>query len=138
LNVRFEERLAERTRIAQELHDTLLQGVLSASMQLHVANDQIDTEAPSKPLVMRVLELMGELLKMAKRGARACGIERGTQDLDQAFSRIREKLAVHTTADFSVIVEGPPRSLRPAIRDEVYWIGGSGGGMHSVTRVRRP
>src|SRR5207245_2104908 len=33
LNVRFEERLAERTRIAQELHDTLLQGFLSASMQ---------------------------------------------------------------------------------------------------------
>src|SRR5262249_3159164 len=29
LNVRFEERLAERTRIAQELHDTLLQGFLS-------------------------------------------------------------------------------------------------------------
>ena len=37
INVRFEERLAERTRIAQELHDTLLQGFLSASMQLHVA-----------------------------------------------------------------------------------------------------
>ncbi|MCU1313190.1 MAG: putative two-component system sensor kinase, partial [Acidobacteriaceae bacterium] len=31
LNARFQERLAERTRIAQELHDTLLQGVLSAS-----------------------------------------------------------------------------------------------------------
>ena len=28
LNVRFEERLAERTRIAQDLHDTLLQGFL--------------------------------------------------------------------------------------------------------------
>ena len=40
LNVRFEERLAERTRIAQELHDTLLQGFLSASMQLHVAADR--------------------------------------------------------------------------------------------------
>jgi signal transduction histidine kinase len=37
MNVRFEERLAERTRIAQDLHDTLLQGFLSASMQLHVA-----------------------------------------------------------------------------------------------------
>jgi signal transduction histidine kinase len=34
LNGRFEERLAERVRVAQELHDTLLQGVLSASMQL--------------------------------------------------------------------------------------------------------
>src|ERR1700690_821308 len=41
LNLRFEERLAERTRVAQELHDTLLQGVLSASMQLHVAVDQL-------------------------------------------------------------------------------------------------
>src|SRR5262249_17494139 len=37
LHLRFEERLAERTQIAQELHDTLLQGVISASMQLHVA-----------------------------------------------------------------------------------------------------
>ncbi len=35
LNVRFDERLAERMRIAHELHDTLLQGFLSASMQLH-------------------------------------------------------------------------------------------------------
>jgi len=34
LNLGFEARLAERTRIAQELHDTLLQGFLSASMHL--------------------------------------------------------------------------------------------------------
>jgi signal transduction histidine kinase len=31
MRVRFEERLAERTRIARQLHDTLLQGFLSAS-----------------------------------------------------------------------------------------------------------
>jgi len=36
LNIGFEERLGERTRIAQELHDTLLQGLLATSMQLHV------------------------------------------------------------------------------------------------------
>src|ERR1700722_12531067 len=41
LNVAFQERLSERTRIAQELHDTLLQGVLSASLQLDVAEDQL-------------------------------------------------------------------------------------------------
>lgn len=39
LNLRFEERLAERARIAQEIHDTLLQGFLSASMQLHILID---------------------------------------------------------------------------------------------------
>jgi Histidine kinase len=49
LNLRFEERLAERTRIAQDLHDTLLQGVVSASMQLHVANEQLPADSPAKP-----------------------------------------------------------------------------------------
>ena len=48
ITVRFEERLAERTRIAQDLHDTLLQGFLSASMQLHVAVDQIPPDSPEK------------------------------------------------------------------------------------------
>jgi len=51
LTLRFEERLAERTRIAQDLHDTLLQGLVSASMQLHVANDHLDDNSPAKPLV---------------------------------------------------------------------------------------
>jgi ligand-binding sensor domain-containing protein len=45
LNMRFEERLAERTRIAQELHDTLLQGFLSASMQLNVAVDGLPPDS---------------------------------------------------------------------------------------------
>ncbi len=49
LNLRFEERLGERTRIAQELHDTLLQGFLSASMQLHVAVDRLPEDSPEKP-----------------------------------------------------------------------------------------
>ena len=46
--MRFEERLAERTRIAQELHDTLLQGFVSASMQLHVAADALPEDSPAQ------------------------------------------------------------------------------------------
>src|SRR5262249_27109419 len=34
LTLRMEERVAERTRIAQDLHDTVLQGLLSVSLQL--------------------------------------------------------------------------------------------------------
>jgi signal transduction histidine kinase len=74
MNMRFEERLAERTRIAQELHDTLLQGFLSASMQLHVADDQLAPESPAKPFVGRVLELMGRVIdegRNAVRGSRS-------------------------------------------------------------------
>ena len=124
LNVRFEERLAERTRIAQELHDTLLQGVLSASMQLNVANDQMEANAPFKPLVTRVLELMGRVVDDGRSAVRGLRVSReGTQALDQAFSRVPQELAVQGNAAFRVVVEGPQRLLHPVIRDEVYRIG---------------
>src|SRR6185503_13449053 len=41
-------RLEERTRIAQELHDTLLQSFFSASMQLGVAVEAIPADSPVK------------------------------------------------------------------------------------------
>ena len=124
LNVRFEERLRERTRIAQELHDTLLQGFLSASMQLHVAVDQLPPESPAKPLVSRVVELMGQVIeegRNAVRGLRAP--ENGSHNLEQAFSRIAQELAGQAEIDFRIIVEGRPRPLHPVLRDEVYRIG---------------
>jgi signal transduction histidine kinase len=124
LNVRFEERLAERTRIAQELHDTLLQGFLSASMQLHVAVDQVPDDSPAKPRLRRVLDSMGDVIdegRNAVRGLRSP--DRGSDDLEQAFSRIGSELDISDTFGFRVIVEGTPRSLHPVIRDEVYRIG---------------
>jgi len=124
LHARFEERLAERTRIAQELHDTLLQGVLSASMQLNVANDQLASDAAVKPIITRVIELMEHVVEEGRgalRGLRLSGA--GTQDLHQAFCRIPQELAFPATANFRVIVEGSVRTLHPIIRDEVHRIG---------------
>jgi signal transduction histidine kinase/ligand-binding sensor domain-containing protein len=124
LNVRFEERLAERMRIAQELHDTLLQGVLSASMQLNVANDQLSSESPAKPLVRRVLELMGQVIEDGRRALRGLRVSRdGVLELDRAFSRVPQDLALEGSVDFRVIVEGQARPLHPIIHDEVYLIG---------------
>jgi len=124
LNMRFEERLAERTRIAQELHDTLLQGFLSASMQLHVAEERLPETSPAKPLVRRVLELMQDVIeegRNALRGLRSPGNTPG--ELDEAFSRVPEELGSRGAVNFRVIVEGQPRLLRPFIRDDVYRMG---------------
>ena len=124
LNMRFEERLAERARIAQELHDTLLQGVLSASMQLHVANARLGTDSPAKPLVSRVLELMGGVIEDGRNAIRGLRVTKeNAQDLDQAFLRIPQELLVQSQAEFHVLVEGAARALHPVIRDEVYTIG---------------
>jgi len=124
LSVRFEERLAERTRIAQELHDTLLQGFLSASMQLHVAVDRLPPDSPARPPLGRVLQLMAQVIdegRKAVRGLRSS--ESVSLDLEHAFSRIQHELGFQEEIGLKIIVEGQPRPLRPILRDEVYRIG---------------
>jgi signal transduction histidine kinase len=123
LNLRFEARLAERTRIAQDLHDTLLQGVISASMQLHVANDHIPDDSPAKPLIDRVMQLMGQVVdegRDAVRGLRSAYAN--SDDLGTAFAQIGEEFRTDQTKDYSVIVEGTPQELHPIIRDTAYRI----------------
>jgi signal transduction histidine kinase len=124
LNIRFQERLAERTRIAQELHDTLLQGFVSASMQLDVAEDQLPDDSPAKPLLGRILQLMGRVTeegRNALRGLRTADSD--SRDLELAFSRMRQELAIDEKIGYRVVAQSTRRPLRPAIRDEVYRIG---------------
>lgn len=124
LNIRFEERLAERTRIAQELHDTLLQGVISASMQLHVAAADLPADSPARSQLGHIQRLMGQVIeegRNAVRGLRSVGDD--SLGLEHALARVRQELAVGEQAGFRVVVEGGPRPLRPAVRDEVYRIG---------------
>jgi signal transduction histidine kinase len=124
LNMRFEERLAERTRIAQDLHDTLLQGFLSASMQLHVANEYLERDSPAKQLLTRVLELMGQVIEEGRTTVGALrSSASSSMNLEQAFSRVKQEFAGQENVDFHVIAEGAMRPLHPLIRDEIYRIG---------------
>jgi signal transduction histidine kinase len=124
LTMRFEARLAERTRIAQDLHDTLLQGLMSASMQLHVANDYLAEDSQAKPLVKRVMELMTQVIEEGRDAVRGLRSTSGNaDDLETAFSQIGQQLGNGEAQDYRVIVEGKPAQLHPIIRDEAYRIG---------------
>jgi ligand-binding sensor domain-containing protein/signal transduction histidine kinase len=122
LNVRFEERLAERTRIAQELHDTLLQGVMSVSMQLRSAFDDLPADTPNRQELERVLLLMSRVTDEGRVAVRGLRTESG-DDLEQAFCLVQHEYASRNDADFQVTVEGHVRTIHPLIRDEVYRIG---------------
>jgi ligand-binding sensor domain-containing protein/signal transduction histidine kinase len=124
LNIRFQERLAERMRIAQELHDTLLQGVLSASLQLDVAEEQVPENSPAKPRLQRVLQLLAKVTeegRNALRGLRSPETDHG--NLETAFSKMRQEFAVEDKPGYRVIASNTPRPVRPMIRDQVYRIG---------------
>jgi signal transduction histidine kinase len=127
LDVQFKERLSERARIAQDLHDTLLQGLLSASMQLHVVDDQLPADAAAKPRIRRVLDLLEQIIDESRdaiRGLRPSN--RGPRDLERALLRSYEELGFRQEVSqiaFRFIVVGAARPLHPAIHDEIYLIG---------------
>jgi signal transduction histidine kinase/ligand-binding sensor domain-containing protein len=124
LSVRFQDRLAERTRIAQELHDTLLQGVLSATLQLDVVEDQTPQDSPTKPMLRRVLELMAHVTEEGRNALRGLRTQESHNlSLETSLSRVRQEFANDENANYRVKSQVGTRPLRPMIRDEVYRIG---------------
>jgi signal transduction histidine kinase/ligand-binding sensor domain-containing protein len=124
LDRRFEARLAERTRVAQELHDTLLQGFLSASMQLHVAVDELSPGEPARNRFYRVQQLMSQVIeegRQALQGLRSTD-RSADDDLEPSLSRIPGELGMQDLASFRVVAEGRARPLLPVVRDEIYRI----------------
>jgi len=124
MRVRFEERLAERTRVAQELHDTLLQDLLSASMQLHVAAEQLPNDSPAKAPLKKVQDLLARVIDEGRNAVRGLrGQDAASSDLQRAFAGMSDELDVAQDVAYHVVVEGRDRPLQPSIRDEVYRIG---------------
>lgn len=124
MNVRFEERLAERTRIAQDLHDTLLQDFLSASMQLYLAVERLPENSPERGNFEQVRQLMDRAIAEGRNTVRGLrSIAEDSLDLEQAFSRMEREFDVERRIQLRVTAVGKPRSLHPIIRDEVYRIG---------------
>jgi signal transduction histidine kinase len=116
LTARFEERLAERTRVAQILHDTLLQGVISASMQLNVAVDQLPADSPALAPLRHVLQSMGQVVEEGGTTLRGLSSPReGIHELEQFLSRIPEELNVQGDVDIRVSAEGPVLPLKSSI-----------------------
>ncbi|MGD0136154.1 MAG: triple tyrosine motif-containing protein, partial [Bryobacteraceae bacterium] len=125
LTIRMQERVNERFRIARELHDTVLQGLASASLQLEVADRQIGSDTIAKPLVQRISRLLRQLIDESRHTVRGLRLQHSEEEsLERALTQISNDLAAPRKVKYQVIVEGTPRSLRPPVREEVFRIGG--------------
>ena len=125
LTMRMQERINERTRIARELHDTVLQGLASASLQLEVADRQIPGDSTAKPLVQRISKMLRQLMDESRHTVRGLRLRHSEEEnLERALTQISNDLAAPRKIKYQVVVEGTPRSLRPFVRDEIYRIGG--------------
>ncbi len=121
MTIRMEERLDERTRIARDIHDTLLQGLLSASLQLSIANSQVPPQTKGKPLLLRVSELLHQMIDESRNTVRGLRV-RHLAALEDAIAQIPRNLNFNEHPEIAIHVNGTRRTLRQHVRDEVYWI----------------
>src|SRR6185295_6994460 len=127
-DVTLEARVGERTRIARELHDTLLQsfhGLLLRFQTVSFLLPTRPTEATEKldAAIAHAARATTEG-RDAVQGLRAATVE--SNDLAVAIRTLGDELATeasaHQPSTFDVAVEGDMRALRPVVRDEIYRI----------------
>lgn len=127
-NMRLEERVSERTRIARDLHDTLLQSFQGVLLRFQTAHVLFPTRpADAQRILESTIDQAAHAItegREAVQGLRASTVE--TNDLVPAITKLGEELTAEASGDravgLCVEVQGVPRSLHPIVRDEVYRI----------------
>ena len=129
-NARLDERVEERTRIARELHDTLLQSFQAALFEFQAARNLF---SKGRADAIRTLEsAIGAAQGAIVEGRNAIqGLRRNPDPqapLEQLLRIAGEELASSQVSNgktpaFRVTVEGTAQALSPLLQDEVFQIG---------------
>jgi signal transduction histidine kinase len=129
-NITLGARVNERTRIARDLHDTLLQSFQALLYRLQ----SVRRVLPDRPeeAAQRLDSAIDQTAQAITEGRDAVHDLRSStavaNDLAQAIGTLGEDLAAQPNnrhaAVFGVQVEGTPRDLHPILRDEVFRIAG--------------
>ena len=117
-------RLEVRTRIVHELHDTLFQGFVGASLLLDQAVEETPADSPSKPTLSRALRLVRQALEEGRAAIRGINAPSpALSSLEQAFSNLASEVTAGQGPRLRIFVQGKPRNLNPAIQEQLFLVG---------------
>src|SRR6185312_8172388 len=128
-NLRLDERVNERTRIARDLHDTLLQSFQGLMLRFQSARDLLPAQpAKAGEALDGALDRADEAIaegRDAIQNLRSSATV--SNELAQAITSLAEELGSRpdgekSSAMFRMSVEGPPRELHPIVRDDIQGI----------------
>ena len=129
-DVTLEARVSERTRIARDLHDTLLQSFQGLLLKFQsvlkiLPESQLEARQRLESALNQAAAAITEG-RDAVQGLRSSAFE--TNDLANSIIAIGKELTRDAPAAdppaIAVEVEGGPRQLNPVVRDEAYRIAG--------------
>ncbi|HUO59438.1 MAG TPA: triple tyrosine motif-containing protein [Candidatus Acidoferrales bacterium] len=127
-DITLEARVGERTRIARDLHDTLLQSAHGVLLQFQAVSLLLPGRpSEAKKQLDRAIDKTSAFITEARdqvQGLRTSTVQ--TNDLAIAISTLGEERVADATnprpVEFHVAVEGETRNLHPIVRDEIYKI----------------
>jgi signal transduction histidine kinase/ligand-binding sensor domain-containing protein len=122
---RMEAQLAERERIARELHDTLLQSFQGLLLRFQAVAKRLP-EGSERQKLSSVIADASQAIGEGRNAIEHVRPPTAGKDLANALRDIGEELARNSgegpTPALQVDVHGTPRTLHPIVRDEIYRI----------------
>lgn len=122
MSVLLETQLKERKRIAQELHDTLLQGFTGIGLKLDaLANTLPPALGATKEQLQRILERSDEYLVEARRAVwelRSPSLET-VAEFSEALKKVCERALQGTAIELRFGTNGVACKLAPAVEDNL-------------------
>jgi ligand-binding sensor domain-containing protein/signal transduction histidine kinase len=125
--IRFHERVSERSRIARELHDSLLQGFQGLMFRLQAVHALLPERAAEAARALETALDRGDQAisegRAAVQGLRASAL--AATDLADSLLALAEELGPRASGrspSYHVVVEGKARPLASLAHDETYRI----------------
>jgi len=115
---RFDARIAERERIARELHDTLLQGFQGLMLRFQSVANVLPAGGEARTKLDDALERADATLVEGREKVRELRAPMSAVDLAQAIADAAADNIPEGGPRFQVMVEGRARELRPDACDE--------------------
>jgi signal transduction histidine kinase/ligand-binding sensor domain-containing protein len=121
---RLNERMAERERIARELHDTLLQGFQGLVLRFQAVMKQLPQQGPARAMMEKALDRADDVLLEGRQRVRDLRSEAATlNELGETLKSYGSELADDGSVVFTLAVIGTPKVLDSIVADESYRIG---------------
>uniref|UniRef100_B0T7L7 Histidine kinase n=1 Tax=Caulobacter sp. (strain K31) TaxID=366602 RepID=B0T7L7_CAUSK len=115
---RLQDRLAERERIARELHDTLLQGIQGLMLRLQSVVDQIPPDQRARQDLEQALDRADSVIEEGRDRVKSLRAD-NPADLPKILADVADRLGLEPAVKVQVIAEGPPRRLHPLVCEEI-------------------
>jgi signal transduction histidine kinase/ligand-binding sensor domain-containing protein len=124
LQGRLAERMAERERIARELHDTLLQSLFGLTLRFHTAADRLPVDDPAREALDDALQQSDKVMQEGRERVTNLRVRHTeSASLAEALADIGNQLRAIHPANFQITVKGQPRPLEAIVQEEILLIG---------------